>query len=73
MPRFPDDQAHALDLLKYALSALGEDIAKGSASKLPDAPVKKLAAIKTLRRQIANAAILAEACDVILRHPDLLI
>lgn len=72
MSRFPDDQTHALDLLKYALSALGEDIAKASATKLPEAPAKKLAAIKTLRHQIANAAILAEACDVLLRHPDLL-
>lgn len=72
MSRFPDDQTHALDLLKYALSALGEDIAKGSATMLPRAPAKKLTAIKTLRRQIANAVILVEACDVLLKHPELL-
>jgi hypothetical protein len=72
MSRFPDNQRQALDLLKSALAALGEDIAKRSATTLPKSSFKQLAALTTLSTRIADARILADACNVLVRNPDLL-
>lgn len=62
----------ALDLLKPALAALAEEIVDIGATVLPRNFTARRRILKRLRTYANDSAVLAAACDVLARRPDLL-
>lgn len=67
-----NDQDRALELLKVAVAALGEEITDSGAKRLTGSAKSRRDSIARLRALCKDAQILADACGVFIYRPSLL-
>jgi hypothetical protein len=66
------DHDHAIELLKVAVAALGEEIVDTGATRLTGSAKARRAAVDRLRMLCKDAQTLADACGVFIYRPSLL-
>lgn len=71
-PKRLSDRDHAIELLKVAVAALGEEIVHLGASQLTGSAERRRTTVQGLEILCEDARVLSAACSIFLRRPDLL-